>query len=267
MVASGVAFFALFSLLPALAVMGLLLAQLASSKTIGGQIEEAGEVLPEGTPQLLREFLLAVPDSFGAGIWLSLNLLVVLWTVQRASSGLITALNVVYDEDERRSQAKREAVAIAIAICGLFFLFSALLIALVLAAVIPTDAQFILALRWPALAGLLLGGLCLLYAFGPSRESWSWRNVIAGATVATILWLISSFLFAFYMEAIGGWNRYYGSITAAVVLMTWMFIGAFVVMLGAEVDAQLEAASKPQKKHSQTKDTLDRREQAGGRGA
>jgi membrane protein len=199
-------------------------------------------VLPEGTPQLLREFLLAVPDSFGAGIWLSLNLLVVLWTVQRASSGLITAL-------------------------GLFFLFSALLIALVLAAVIPTDAQFILALRWPALAGLLLGGLCLLYAFGPSRESWSWRNVIAGATVATILWLISSFLFAFYMEAIGGWNRYYGSITAAVVLMTWMFIGAFVVMLGAEVDAQLEAASKPQKKHSQTKDTLDRREQAGGRGA
>jgi membrane protein len=270
MVAAGLAFFALFSLLPALALVGMVLVRLAGSRAVENEWNDASALLPAGTPQLLSEFLLSVPDSFAAGLGLSINLLVVFWTVQRASSGLITALNVVYDEDEKRNRLRRELVAIAIAAVGLALLFAALFVALVLPValdLILPELRGLISIRWIALTALLLGALCLLYAYAPARSTWHWSSVLIAAGVATLLWLIASLLFTFYMNIVGGWDQYYGSITAAVILMTWMFISSYVVMLGAEVDAQIEALLRPEKANSKNKEMLDRREQAGGRGA
>lgn len=270
MVAAGVAFFALFSLLPALAVIGIVLAWIGSAEVVEVRLNQTRALLPEGTPQLFAEFLLSVPTSLTAGLGLSVNLVVVFWTVQRAASGLITALNVVYDEDEKRSRLNRELVAIAIAAAGLLLLFLALFFALVVpaaGAAAGSAGQVLLAARWPFLIAALMVGLSLLYAFAPARKVHNWRSIMTGAGVATVLWLIASVLFALYMNAAGGWDRFYGSVTAAVVLMTWMFIGAFVMMVGAEVDAQIEALRRSDKRKSRNKDMLDRREQTGGRGA
>lgn len=269
MVAGGLAFFSLFSLLPAMAVMGLVFKAMVGSGAIESGLNDTDTLLPEGTPQLFAEFLLSVPDSLAAGLGLSVNLVVVFWTVQRSASGLITALNTVYDEDEHRSRTRREVVAVFIAVLGLAFLFLALLVALVLplAAMSQPAYEFFATIRWPILAGLFLGALCILYAFAPSRARHDWRSILGGASVATVLWMIGTLLFALYMRVVGGWDRYYGSVTAAVVLMTWLFISAYIVMFGAELDAQIEAEAHPEKKHSATKDTLDRREEAGGRGA
>jgi membrane protein len=263
MVAAGVAFFGLFSLLPALAVMGLVLAWLIEPGAIEGQVTQAADILPEGIPALMREFLIAVPGSLAAGLGLSINLLVVFWTVQRAASGLITALNVVYDESEGRGRLHREAVAISIAVSGLVFLYTALILAIVVPALDPaaTALQWLSRLRWPILTMFFLAGSVLLYAYAPCKRARHWKGIAWGAGVGTVLWVLASLLFIFYMNSVGGWDVYYGSVTAAVVLMSWLFITAFIVMVGAEVDAQIVALAHPEPERG-VKKILDRREGA-----
>jgi membrane protein len=263
MVAAGVAFFALFSLLPATAVMGLLLAWILQPETLEGEVIKMAATLPEGTPALLKEFLVSAPSSLAAGLGLSVNLLIVFWTIQRAASGLITALNVVYDEDEGRGRVRREAVAIGIAIGGLLFLYIALYFALVVPAIVAAEGLFywLASLRWLFLTALFAVGLSLLYAYAPCREGRDWRTIGWASGIATALWLLASLLFALYMNTVGGWDVYYGSVTAAVVLMTWLFITAFVVMIGAEVDAQISAILFPKRTRG-IKNILDQREGA-----
>lgn len=266
MVAAGLAFFGLFGLLPSIAVAGLLFQRLLGDETLAQGASDKSAIFPEQTSALLQEFLTSVPDSLTAGLGLSLNLLVVLWSVQRASSGLITALNVVYDEDERRHRMRREAVALAIAFGGLAFLFASLFLVVVLPllASLPRQEywQNYLPLRWPALGLLVFLSLSLLYRFAACRDRTSWPFLATAAGAATLLWLAVTYLFSLYMNNVGGWEQYYGSVTTPAVLMAWMFIAAFVVMLGAEFDAQLEQAAHPREGRQNAKQALDRRERA-----
>ncbi len=266
MVAAGLAFFVLFSLLPAIAVAGLVFKWLLGAAALEEGITRQAGIFPEETPRLLEEFLTVVPESLTGGFGLAINLLVVLWTVQRASSGLITALNVVYDEDERRDRPRREAVALAIAGGGLVFLFVALLLLTVLpglAALQEGLANSLLPMRWPLLAIMFFGAVALLYRFAACRRKASWRYILVAAGFTTVVWTISSLLFTAYMNNVGGWDQYYGTVTTPVVLMTWMFISSFVLMIGAELDAQQEAAAFPEEHKEETKQVLDRREEAG----
>jgi membrane protein len=264
-VAAGLAFFGVFSLLPAIAVAGLTFRWLVDPDEIGNAASEEAEYFPEGTYELIEEFLTVVPTSLAGGLGLSLNLVVVLWTVQRASSGLITALNVVYDEDERRHRVRREIVAMVIAAGGIIFLF----VVLYMLAVVPILAELpryaalgdYLTLRWPALAVMLLVGLSLLYGFAPCRGRVSWFYIAASAAVTTVAWILLSLLFSLYMNSYGDWDPFYGSVTTPVVLMAWMFISSFVIMLGAEINAQLEAQAHPGD-GAGVKSQLDHRERA-----
>lgn len=266
MVAAGLAFFVLFSLLPAIAVAGLVFKWLLGTAALEEGVTREPGIFPEETPRLLEEFLTVVPESLTGGFGLAVNLLVVLWTVQRASSGLITALNVVYDEDERRSRARREAVALAIAGGGLVLLFAALLLLTVLtglAALQAGLASSLLPMRWPLLTIMCFGAVALLYRFAACRRRASKRYIFVAAGFTTIVWIISSLLFTAYMNNVGGWDQYYGTVTTPVVLMTWLFISSFVLMMGAELNAQLEAAAFPGEHKEETKQVLDRREEAG----
>jgi membrane protein len=215
--------------------------------------------------RLLSEFLTEVPEGLGFGLGLTANLVVVLWTVQRASSGVITALNVVYDETEKRSRVRREAVALAIAAGVLVFLF----LSLFLVAIVPLAAAalgdplgpIVRFARWPLLALLFMLGLGLLYSFAPSRDRPHWQWISWGAVVATALWLAVSVLFSLYITHAADFGRFYGSLTAGVVLLTWLFISSFVIMVGAEINAQLAAVMAGDGGDG-FKKTLDERERA-----
>ena len=271
MVAAGLSFFALFALLPALAAVAAVFGYFVDRGAMQAQLADLGDVLPEGVPELLGEFLTAVPEGLGLGLTLAGNLVVVLWTVQRSASGIITALNVVYDEEERRSRVRREVVALGIAVGGLVFLCASLF----LVAVLPLSAVALLGqplagvarlARWPLVALMFMLALGLLYSFAPSRDrarAHHWRWISWGALAATAIWLAASVLFSLYLTYAGEFDRFYGSVTAFVVLLTWLFIGAFVIMVGAEINAQLEArmTGRP---GAGLKEELDRRERAGG---
>lgn len=264
LVAAGIAFFGMFSLFPGIAVIGLVFQSMVDPEALEAEVLEEAGFFPDETPVLLVEFLTAVPADLFTGLGLSLNLAVVLYTVQRAASGLITALNIVYEEDERRGRMRRELVALAVALGAMALLFLSLFLLVLMPLVgrlgLLGPLLSLLPLRWPVLAALFFLAFALLYRFAACRAAVEWRAILTGAAFTTAIWTGASVLFTLYMDGAGDWEPYYGSVTAAVVLMTWLFISAFVVMIGAELDAQLEAPHRPRAASGATKSALDRRE-------
>jgi membrane protein len=192
---------------------------------------------------LVVEFVTSVPEGFGFGLSLVLNLVVALWAAQRAASGLLTVLNIVYDEEERRGWLWREVVAIGIALATL----ALLIVSLALIGLPPLlagrggggIAEFLTVLRWPALVLLFALAVGALYTYAPSRtrahpeRHWaSW-----GTVAATLLWVLASAGLSLYVSHARGFGVFYGSLGGAVVVMLWFYLTALAVLAGAEINA------------------------------
>lgn len=259
--AGGLAFFSLFGLLPAIAAIGAVYGLLYSPEALEAQIAALEHVLPQTALAILREFVTDVPAGFGFGAGLLFNLVIVLWTVQRSASGIVTALNLVHDVEERRSRVGREAAALFIAGSSLLFLALALFLIAILPLFAPALAspfdRLALILRWPLLAILFLLHLAAIYRIGPAEPPRRYGWISIGALVAVCLWLVASGLFALYLSLVGGFSPYYGSATAPVVLITWLFITSWVVLIGAEVNEQI-VETREGKPDDDLKEKVDR---------
>jgi membrane protein len=155
-------------------------------------------------------------------------------------------LNIVYGEHEKRGFLKLNAMSLGFTIGGIVFV----LVALGGVVVIPVVLQYVglsnaadLLIRigrWPALFVALAFALSCIYRFGPSREAPRWRWITWGSAAATLLWLAASGLFSFYAANFGNFNRTYGSLGAVIGFMTWLWISAIVILLGGELNAEME---------------------------
>jgi membrane protein len=202
----------------------------------------------------------AITSQKGAvGIAAVVSILLALWGGAAAMKTLMNALNIIYHEEEDRGYFKLTAVALALTLG--FILIGAISIGLIVA-LPPILAQIGLGDagrtaaslgRWPFLLVVALFGLAVLYRYAPSREKPEWHWVSPGAIVATMLWVAGSALFAVYAQNFGNYNKTYGSLAAIVVLMLWLYISAFAVLLGAEVNSAAEdqTGQKPADKDSQ----------------
>ncbi len=97
-----------------------------------------------------------------------------------------------------------------------------------------------LALRWPILGVLFIAGLTVLYRYGPDRDKAKWRWVSVGAVVATVLWVVGTGLFGFYASRFGSYNKTYGTLAGAVVLLLWLYLTSLVILVGAELNSEME---------------------------
>jgi membrane protein len=268
MVAAAVAFYALFSLFPAMAAGISIYGLIADPQQVQEQIQALSGTLPEDARNLLDEQLQNIAGSPPAALGFGLvgGLLVALWSANAGTRALVEALNIVYDETERRSFIKLILFTLALTLGIILFT----LLALALVAVLPVLlAQLGLPgwlevvarlLRWPILAGAFIVILTVLYRFGPSRERAQWRWVTPGAVIATVLWVIGSILFSWYITNFGNYNETYGTMGAVMVLMLWFWVSAFIILVGAEINAEME--------HQTERDTTDGRPQPiGARGA
>lgn len=258
--AGGLAFFTMFALLPAIAAAAAVYGMMIPAETLERQIRSLHDILPEHVAGMLREFMTAVPSGLGLGVALIFNLLIILWTVQRSASGIITALNIVHDIEEKRSRLRREGAALAIAAASLLFLFLALFLIAALPLIAPamdeTLTGILTVARWPLLAILFLLYLTTIFRIAPAQRSrFTWISI--GAGVALLLWLAASALFSLYVSTIGGFGPYYGSATGPVVLMAWLFISSWVVMVGAEVNEQMLQSREGTEKEG-VKERVDR---------
>jgi membrane protein len=163
---------------------------------------------------------------------------------------LIEGMNIVYDETESRGFIRLNLVALALTLV----LMLIALVSLALVAILPglvgalglTGMAFTLIqwLRWPLLALVVIGALAMLYRFGPSRDAPQWRWVSWGAGLATLLWILGSIGFSLYVRNFADYNQTYGSLGAVIILLMWFWLSAFVVLMGAELDAEMEHQTK-----------------------
>jgi len=247
-IAAGVAYYMLFSLFPALTAMVSIFGLVADPATVERQLQSASGFLPPQAQDLVFKQLHSIvtaPQS-GLGASLVISILIGLWTASAAVKSLMTALNVAYEEQERRSLVKFYGVALLFTLGGIIFLPLALGLVAIVPAVVKllpfggVGEWIVLMVRWPILIALIMLALAVLYRFGPCRATPKWRWVTWGASVATALWVGVSALFSLYVQNFADYNATYGSIGAVVVLLFWFYLTAYAVLIGAELNAEIE---------------------------
>ena len=248
LIAGGVTYSVLLALFPALAALVSVYGLLLDPGQIEQQVNSLGSMLPEQSRQMLAQELHQLASSSNSALSFGaiIALLFALWTASRGMSGLISALGIAYEQKETRSFFRFNAVAVVLTIGAILAgivtvaLVAVLPAAVQLVGVGPTTKWVLLILEWPLLIVLVMVGLAVLYRYGPDRREPQWRWVSPGAITATVLWIIASIVFTAYVANFGSYDKTYGSLGGVVVLLTWLYLSAFVVLLGAVVNAQAE---------------------------
>jgi membrane protein len=246
--AAAAAFYALTSLFPALTALVSVYGLVADRAMVQRQIGAMEGVLPPEALTLVATWLktLVAGPSTTFGLGLLVSLLLATWSVWSATGMLMTAVNTCYGHAERRGFVRfnLEALALgaALAVLGTVALALVALLPVLLAALpLPPAWRAVISLvRWPLLAALAILGLAIVYRYGPARVARSWQWISWGAVVATGLWLLGSVGFAEYVSTIGSYDRTYGSLGAVIVLLLWFFMSAYVILIGAELNGEME---------------------------
>lgn len=246
-VAAGVTFYTLLSLFPAIAALVTCYGLFADVSVINDHLAQLQSVLPSGAVELIGDQIKRIAAKGGGTLGLTFftSLLLSIWSANAAMKAMFDALNVVYEEEEKRNFFWLNIRSLTFTVGALMFVIVALNAIVVVPVVLNflglgSGAWLIAALRWPALLLVLLGGLSVLYRFGPSRERARWRWVGVGSVVAGLLWLVASLLFSWYVSNFGTYNETYGSLGAVIGFMTWIWISSTIVLVGGEINAELE---------------------------
>jgi membrane protein len=251
-IAAGCAFYALLALFPAISVLISLYGLALDPTAIGRQLEAVRDVLPAAAYELVAQRVheLAAKGATTLSWGLALGVLVALWSASAGTKALIMSLNIAYEEEEKRGIVRYHLTALFFTLCGVFGVSLALSVIVGLPAVLQLDVLGALGRITARVVSslLLLGfvtlGLALLYRFAPSRQEAAWHWITPGSALAAVLWLLASVLFSLYVSRLASYDTTYGSLGAVVVVLFWFYISAFVVLLGAELNAELELQTK-----------------------
>jgi membrane protein len=248
LLAAGIAFYFLLSIFPGLIATVSLWGLFTDPLEIERQIRELLAILPGDAARLIGEQLHEIAETEGTGLGLSalVSLLVALWSASQGSRALIAGVNIAYDERERRRALHLRGLALLFTLGAMAFLAISLTLIAALPAVLarlplePVARRLAVGLSWALLLALLLGALAATYRYGPSRRPARWQWVSVGSLVAAALWLLASAAFSWYAARFGSYNETYGALAGGVVLLLWLQITAYVVLLGAEINAEAE---------------------------
>ncbi|MCE8018465.1 YihY/virulence factor BrkB family protein [Halomonas sp. MCCC 1A17488] len=252
MLAAGIAFYALLSLFPAIGAVISLWALAFDPAEVASQIGEISRFMPPGGARLIHEQAREVSENTDTGLSLTalLGLAVAIFLASKGVRGLMVGLNVVYGEEDRRGLVHRMLVVAALTL-GLILmsLAATVFVALYPLAIgwLALDGPLVTLikwLRWPALLPLMMFVIAVLYRYGPYRRSPRWEWVSMGTVTATLLWLLGSGGLSLYVGQIASMDELYGSLGAVVVLMLWFWLSSYVVLLGAEINAEMERQTR-----------------------
>lgn len=248
LIAAGATFYLLLALFPALAAFVSLYGFVADPVTIADHIAFLGGFLPSGGMEIIQSQLqsLAQQDQDALSVGFIVGLLLALWSANSGVKTLFDALNIAYEEEEKRS-------FITLNLWSFAFTLGAMLIAILMIvsvgvvpavlAILRLDGiaeALISILRWPVLLALIAVGISVLYRYGPSRNRAKWRWVTWGSVFATLVWIAASIGFSYYLQNFADYNATYGSLGAVIGFMIWTWISVIVLLIGAELDSEME---------------------------
>lgn len=248
LIAAGVTFYLLLAMVPAMSAFISIYGLFADPATVQQQLQMLEGFIPGGGMAILDEQLsrLAGQANTTLGVTLAISLAIALWSTNAGVKALFEAMNVAYGEQERRSFIKLTAISLAFTLATIV----AGVIGLGVIVLLPTALQFVglaQGTEWlirlgsyALLAAMALLGLAALYRWGPCRANAKWRWITPGAVLTVVVTLIVSVLFSWYVANFGSYNETYGSLGALIGFMTWIWITSTIVIVGAELNAEME---------------------------
>lgn len=246
--AAGMTYYSILAIFPAIAALVAMYGLFSDPATIAKHLDELGGFLPGGAIDVAREQLTRVASkgSQTLGLTFAIGLATSLWSANAAMKSLFDTLNIVHGEDEKRGFIRLNAISLGFTIGGIAFMLAALGSIVVVPAILgyvglSNVGDLLLRIgRWPAMYLILAFALAIIYRYGPCRKTLRWRWITWGSAIAALLWLAVSGLFSWYAANFGQFNETYGSLGAVIGFMTWLWISAIVVLLGGEIDAEME---------------------------
>lgn len=249
LVAAGVTFYMLLAIFPATAALVTLYGLFADASVIANNLNLVSGFLPDGAVSVIGDEIrrIAARPHSTLGVTLLVSLGAALWGANAGTKSLFDALNIIYKEREKRS-------FIALTAYSMLFTLGALALALLALAsvvVVPVVLKaagigtrsatgLLTLLRWPLLLAMVLFALAALYRYGPSRTHAQWRWVSWGSAIAGIIWLVVSLMLTWYVSNFGNYNATYGSLGAVIGFMIWIWVSTMIVLLGGEINAEME---------------------------
>jgi membrane protein len=246
LLSAGVAYYTLLSLFPAAIAAVSIYGLVANPDTVRDQIDKLTEMLSPSTADLVGEQIKQVTSGAGGALGLAtvIGILTALWSASSGMKALITGVNLAYDETETRKFVKLRGLALLLTLGAMVLLGVALALIVGFPAVAddwPTPLAWTAGiLRWVLLAALLVAALAVLYRYAPNRDEPRWTWVSWGSGIATLLWILASVGFSIYANSFGNYNKTYGALAGVIILMFWLFLTAFVVLVGAELNTEME---------------------------
>jgi membrane protein len=245
-------FYALLAIFPALTALVSCYALFSDPLTISDHLAMLASVMPHDAYGIVQEQLGRITSNTTGAVSLAffVSLSLAIWSANAGMKAIIDALNVVYEVKERRNIIKLNFISLTMTLCaiaGFLLAIGAVIVVPILLAALPfADGLPAFAwLRWPAVALLLMLGLSALYYFGPDRDEPRWRWFEAGNGIAVLAWLGGSLLLSWYLGNIANYGAAYGPFGAVIGLMLWLWLTAAVILVGAELNSEIDAARAP----------------------
>lgn len=251
-VAAGVAYYALSAIFPALGAAVSIYGLVADPVVVGERLNVLRGIVPGEALALIETQLQSIARSSSQALSVGVigGLFLALWSASAGIKAMIAAMNIAYNEREKRRFLRLNGLALLLTVGAIVFALMALALVVALPVLLnrlvlgSIPRELVAWLRWPLLAVAVMFGLTVLYRYGPSREHVKWRWVSWGSFVATLLWLPGSALFSYYVSNFGNYNTTYGSVGAVIILLLWLYLTSYVVLLGAELNSEIERRTR-----------------------
>lgn len=248
LIAAGVTYYLVLALFPALAALVSLYGFVADPANIGTHLGVIAGIFPPGAFDLILDQLksLTAQKTSSLGVAFIAGLAIALWSSHNGTLALFDAMNIAYEEREKRSLIRLNVIAFIFTLGALF----AAVILIGAVAILPAALSFLwldqwvetlaLAFRWPILLLITAGAMTIVYRFGPSREPAKIRWLTWGACLSTAAWFIMSIAFSYYLDHFANYNATYGTLGALIGALVWTWLSVVILIVGAELNAELE---------------------------
>lgn len=247
-ISAGVAFYTFLAVFPAIAALVSIYGLAMNPESIQNQLSQISGMMPKEAYEILKTQLEKLVSTSGKALGLSMGIgiLFSLWSANKGTKSLFTGVDIAYDTVNDRGFLKQNGLTLLFTVGAVILLIVSMVLIVAFPALIdliglPTRLEtFINYGRWLLLAAILIWFLGMVYKYAPCKPAPQFKWVVSGALLATILWLIASWGFSYYVSNFGSYGEVYGSISAVVVMLLWLFITSFIILLGAELNSEIE---------------------------
>lgn len=247
-ISAGVAFYAFLAVFPAIGALVSIYGLAMDPQSLQGQLERIAQVMPQQAFEIIQAQLEQLVNTSGSALsWsLVIGILLSLWSANKGTKSLFTGLDIAYDTNKSRGFIKQNALTLLYTLLAVLVIIISIAVIVVFPVIVgylglPSNIETLIGYgRWIILAALVIYFVGAVYKYAPAKRTPAFKWVLPGALLATFLWLIASWGFSFYVKNFGSYGEVYGSISAVVVLLLWLFLTSFIVLIGAELNSEIE---------------------------